>query len=71
MMSDKKVEYHNRNKCQKCGGVNNENVKDTINGHITEAETTCKSCGFKGYWAHGFFDTEPSDMGEQQCRLKR
>ena len=61
-----KIEYHVKDTCNKCGSRNQitvkgkENqitVKDQENGVIYECETTCISCGFRDYWAHGFFQS--------------
>lgn len=52
--------------CNKCAGENEVEVVDTTESHICEARTTCKQCGFKDYWAYGFF--ESSTEMESKCR---
>ncbi len=42
--------------CNKCGDTNDYKIKDTLDGHtIMEAETVCTKCGYKDYWAYGYF----------------
>lgn len=56
MSSAQTIEYHNYSKCIKCQADNNVKVTDTLDGWlIMEAETECKKCGHKNYWAHGWF----------------
>lgn len=50
--------YHDKYKCVECEGVNDIEVSDSIDYTICECNTTCTECGFKSYWAYGFFNTE-------------
>jgi len=53
--------------CNKCGGENECQVTDSLDGHtITEARATCSDCGFDDYWAYGFF--ESGQEGYDECR---
>lgn len=59
--------YHNMDSCNKCKGSNLiVKVVDSVNGHISECETRCESCGFDDYWAYGFFDS--SQFMESNCK---
>jgi len=51
------AEYHCMDSCNKFGSENEIEVVDTISFHISEAKTSCKSCGHKDYWAYGFFES--------------
>jgi len=47
------TKYQNPYTCNKCTGQNN------INGDLREGEamTECTECGFKDFWAYGFFES--------------
>lgn len=60
------VEYHCYDSCNKCGGLNSYDITDTVDGHISECETSCVNCGFEDYWAHGFF--ESGESMESNCK---
>lgn len=64
--SDKPVEYHCNDSCNKCGDVNSITVTDTLGGRLMECKTKCLKCGFEDYWAHGFF--ESSQEIESKCK---
>ena len=49
--------YDNPNSCNRCGGENIVNQTDSIEYTMCEAETECKDCGFKDYWAYGHFES--------------
>lgn len=55
--SDKPVEYCCHDSCNKCGGVNNSTTTDSLDGRMLECKTVCVNCGFRDYWAHGFFES--------------
>jgi hypothetical protein len=66
-MINKPINYHCNDSCNKCGNCNNTiKVTDTLDGRLMECKTTCKSCGFQDYWAHGFF--ESSQEIESKCK---
>jgi len=62
----KSTEYHCFDQCNKCGGKNNIQTKDIINGIICECETQCEKCGHFDYWAHGFFAS--AQEGYDECK---
>lgn len=49
--------YHDYTTCNKCGGSTEVEIKETIEGHISECKTKCKVCGFEDYWAYGYFES--------------
>lgn len=49
--------YQTYQTCNKCGGDNKIDPVDSIESYICEAETECTECGFKDYWAYGFFES--------------
>lgn len=51
------TDYHIPESCNKCSGENDVHPVDFINGHLCEAKTTCKVCGYTDYWAYGFFES--------------
>ena len=52
------VKYHDINSCNKCKGKNDLIKPYYEDGHILmESETKCTICGFRDYWAHGFFES--------------
>ena len=59
------IEYHVLESCNRCSQTNDVELIDTINGHACEAKTKCLTCGFKDYWAYGFF--ESSQERESNC----
>lgn len=62
-----KVEYHCWDSCNKCAGVNDYNVTSMLDNHVMlECETQCRDCGFKDYWAHGYF--ESGQERESRCK---
>ena len=60
------VKYHCHGSCNKCGGNNNYDVTDSIDGRMLECKTECRECGFTDYWAHGFF--ESGQEMESRCK---
>ena len=62
--------YHLINSCNKCGELQNEiTPKSTIESHVCEAETLCKNCWFKDYWAYGYFESSCDQDGiESNCK---
>jgi len=60
------TDYHCYDSCNKCSGVNDFNAVYSDTGHIEECETKCTICGFKDYWAYGFF--ESSQEIESKCK---
>lgn len=66
-----KIEYESVDTCPACSGNNYVYIRDMLNYTICEAETTCKQCGHKDYYAYGFYEsgrkhllTHSSDMIE-------
>lgn len=59
------TEYHQIRSCNKCTGFNEIEVTDSVDGHVSEADTTCVECGHKDYWAYGFFMS--SEYMESKC----
>lgn len=51
------TDYHCPESCNKCRGFNKYLKVDTGGGYLIEAETECTICGFKDYWAYGFFES--------------
>lgn len=51
------TDYHNPDSCNKCQGENKLLNYVFYDGFMHEAETECTKCGFKDYWAHGFFES--------------
>ncbi len=47
--------YNNKYICPKCGGYNDIVITDIIHHEICEAETACKTCEHKDFWAYGYF----------------
>jgi len=60
------VKYHCYDSCNKCTGVNEYNVTDSLDGRMLECKTKCKDCGHEDYWAYGFF--ESSEYFESKCK---
>ena len=56
-MFNQKTTYQHKESCNKCSGTNTIKEVDSENGVVYEAETTCKDCGFRDYWATGFFQS--------------
>lgn len=60
-MGDRSQEpmFHEKFSCNKCGKETNDiiKVKNSINYDIAECETKCSNCGFKDYWAYGYFQS--------------
>lgn len=57
--------------CNKCAGDNQvTEVTQSEGGYILEAKTKCNDCGFKDYWAYGFFDSG-QDMVSRCKRYRR
>lgn len=52
--------YDNMHTCPICGGDNNVDPKDFEGGQVSEAYTECTVCGFKDYWAFGYFESKES-----------
>jgi hypothetical protein len=62
-----KTEYDDCRYCNKCGERSNELFeKDSIANTVCEYETKCTKCGFKDYWAYGFY--ESSGRIESKCK---
>jgi hypothetical protein len=59
------VKYHCYDSCNKCKGVNDYHVTDSLDGRMMECKTKCKECGFTDSWAHGWF--ESSQNIESKC----
>lgn len=59
------TQYHVLESCNKCTGVNDVEMVDTIVGDICEARTSCTVCGFTDYWAYGWF--ESGSKMESKC----
>lgn len=54
---DTKKIYDKMRSCNNCSCKNDIKVV-ALDGYVTcEAETTCTNCGFKDYWAYGFFES--------------
>ena len=52
------TEYHCMDSCNKCASETiTSRVAQSDGGHISECETKCTVCGFKDYWAYGFFES--------------
>lgn len=51
----KVITYHRKETCNNCGSLNETNQTDGEGGIVYECETKCTCCGFRDYWAHGFF----------------
>lgn len=69
--------YHCKETCNKCGGPNDLVVTADHEGAvICEAETTCKKCGHRDYWAYGHFMSAAdgldacSKYGEKRAELE-
>lgn len=60
------AKYHNPNSCNKCSKENQVTVTDSLEYHMLECKTKCKSCGFEDYWAHGFY--ESGQEIESKCK---
>ena len=58
--------YHDPNSCNKCSKDNEVTITDSLEYHMLECKTRCKSCGFEDYWAHGYFESS-QDM-ESNCK---
>jgi len=52
-----KQAYYSCSYCPKCTGVNSLKVVESINGHVSEAETKCTQCGHVDYFAYGYFES--------------
>jgi len=53
----KVITYHRKETCNKCGCLNEIKRTDGEDGITHECETKCTCCGFRDYWAHGFFSS--------------
>ncbi len=51
------TEYHKPRSCNKCKGENDLLTSCFDQGHLSEARTKCKACGFEDYWAFGLFES--------------
>lgn len=49
------ITYHRKETCNNCGSLNETKQTDGEGGTVYECETKCTCCGFRDYWAHGFF----------------
>lgn len=61
-----KTEFHCSSSCNKCGGLNEVKVTDTVAGRMCEAETVCVECQHKDLWSYGFFESMARGLNE--CR---
>ena len=64
--SNEPVKYHCHDSCNACGGNNNCETTDSMEGRMMECKTKCTDCGHTDYWAHGFF--ESSCEIESKCK---
>lgn len=60
------TEYHCHDSCNKCAGLNDVKVTDSLDGHPLEYETKCKECGHEDHWCTGFFLS--SEYMESNCK---
>ena len=60
------TEYHVLESRNRCSETNEVEVVDNTDGYTSEAKTECLTCGFKDYWAYGFF--ESSQERESNCK---
>ena len=52
--------------CNKCGGLNDIEVTDSLDWRMCEARLKCKECGFSDYWAYGHLEST-SEIGRKHC----
>lgn len=59
----RKTAFDSPDSCNKCGKQNILILKDSID-YLTpcEYETECTVCGFKDYWAYGFFESRQDGL---------
>lgn len=60
------MEYDCLESCNKCGGANNITPKSMEGTIVCEAETECTHCGFKDYWAYGYFQSGSEIIGKSE-----
>ena len=64
-MADK---YDNVMLCAECGGRNAVEETNAIEmggrSEMCEADTECTVCGHVGFWAYGYFSTNPRRLPE-------
>jgi DNA-directed RNA polymerase subunit RPC12/RpoP len=64
------TDYDEMMKCSKCGGKNKVIPVAHDEGYVCETETECQECGYKDYWAYGFFEGgEDEDDGIGECGM--
>ena len=63
---DKEPKYDVMYSCNQCGGNNEVATRSAMEGHICEASTVCRDCGFEDYWAYGHFESGAEIIGK--CR---
>lgn len=56
-MKKTKIFYDESASCNKCSGLNQVTIIDTINGTVCECSTVCTICGFEDHWAYGSFES--------------
>ena len=56
--------YGIREKCNKCGGINDFSNKIFEESLVLECDTKCRDCGFEDYWAYGQFQSTTLDYWE-------
>lgn len=56
-MTNQPVKYDCPSSCNKCGGDNIVHGDPFNTESSGECSTECKKCGFKDYWAHGFYES--------------
>lgn len=49
------TKYNCYQSCNRCGLDTKITNTDGENGVVYECQTECRTCGFKDFWAHGFF----------------
>lgn len=60
-MSTLIMSYH---ACPKCGGINDLDILDTIEGFPCDVSTECRECNYIGYWSYGCYEDSPDDLHE-------
>jgi hypothetical protein len=63
-MQTNTTNYHNIDACKKCGGQNITTPKAIDGGVISEAEIKCLDCGYRDYWAEGWFESSQDVVPE-------
>ena len=63
---NKATKYHKKESCNVCRGVNDVEPTATDEYTICEANTVCRDCGHKDFWAYGFFES----MQDIECKCE-